>query len=240
VDARSERIARRFQPIIIVATLLVVPVLILEESDVPEPWPTIAAVGNWAIWLVFLAEVVVLLAVVPDRWRWVREHPLDLAIVILTPPFAASVIQSLRLLRLLRLVRLLRLAALLRGVLSLTGLRYAAFAAAVTVVVGGRGFASLEGVPVKDGLYWAMTTMTTVGYGDVVARTDEGRILAAAVMLVGIGFVAVLTGAIAEQFLSTGDAESEARESETLRRLEDVSARLDAIQAELRELRRAR
>jgi len=239
MDARSERIARAFEPIIIVATLLVVPVLILEESRVDPPWTTIATVANWAIWLAFLAEVVVMLTVVPDRRRWAREHPLDIAIVILTPPFAASIIQSLRLLRLLRLVRLLRVAALLRGVLSLAGLRYAAFAAAVTVVVGGRGFASLENVPARDGLYWAITTMTTVGYGDVVARTDEGRILAAVVMLVGIGFVAILTGAIAEQFISSGEEQSEARESETLRRLDDVQARLDAIETALRESRHA-
>jgi voltage-gated potassium channel len=240
MDPRSERIARRFEPMIIVATLLVVPVLILEETDVGNAWATVAAVANWVIWLVFLAEVVVMLAVVPNRWRWAREHPLDIAIVVLTPPFAASVIQSLRLLRLLRLVRLLRLASLARTVFSLAGLRYAAFLAVLTLVVGGRAFSALEGVSTKDGVYWAMTTMTTVGYGDVIPGTDAGRILAAVVMLVGIGFAAVLTGAIAERFISPGEEGSEARESETLRRLGELHARLDGIEAQLRELRRER
>jgi voltage-gated potassium channel len=42
---------------------------------------------NWMIWLAFVAEVVIMLRVVPDRGRWLRDHPLDLAIVIFTPPF---------------------------------------------------------------------------------------------------------------------------------------------------------
>jgi hypothetical protein len=66
VDERAERITRRFEVPVIVATLLVIPVLILEGTDVDEPWPTIALIGDWIIWLVFLAEVVVLLAVTTD------------------------------------------------------------------------------------------------------------------------------------------------------------------------------
>src|SRR3954452_25526896 len=109
MQERSERIARRFEAPVIIATLLVVPVLILEGTDVAEPWPTIALVGDWIIWLVFLAEVVVLLAVTPDRRRWLARHPLDVGIVVLTPPFVSGLVQSIRLLRLLRLVGLLRL-----------------------------------------------------------------------------------------------------------------------------------
>lgn len=128
MDERSERIARRFEAPVIIATLLVVPVLILEGTEVSEPWPTIALVGDWIIWLVFLAEVVVLLAVAPNRRQWIAQHPLDVAIVVLTPPFVSGLVQSIRLLRLLRLVRLMRLAQLARGVFSLAGVRYAACA----------------------------------------------------------------------------------------------------------------
>jgi hypothetical protein len=74
--------------------LLVVPVLILEGTNVAEPWPTIALVGDWTIWLVFLAEVVALLAVTPNRRRWITRHPLDVAIVVLTPPFMSGLVQS--------------------------------------------------------------------------------------------------------------------------------------------------
>src|SRR5260370_22710064 len=52
-----------------------------------------------------------------------------------------------------------------------------------------------------DALYWALTTMTTVGYGDLSPRTPEGKVVAVIVMLVGIGFIAILTGAIAQAFI---------------------------------------
>jgi hypothetical protein len=86
VGDRAERIERRFEAPILVAALLVIPVIAIEQSSLGEPWPTIAEVANWLIWLTFLAEVVVMLAVVRERGRWLREHPLEVAIVVLTPP----------------------------------------------------------------------------------------------------------------------------------------------------------
>jgi hypothetical protein len=55
-----------------------------------------------------------MLRVVPDRGRWLREHPLDLAIVIFTPPFLPPALQAARVFRLLRLLRLVRAGTLAR------------------------------------------------------------------------------------------------------------------------------
>jgi hypothetical protein len=85
-DERSKRIERLFEWPIVIAAILVIPVIYIEQSEHGEPWSTLATVANWVIWLLFLAEVVVMLAVVPDRRRWARTHPLELAIVVLTPP----------------------------------------------------------------------------------------------------------------------------------------------------------
>ena len=80
---------------------------------------TVAHALNWVTWLAFLVELVVMLAVVPDRRAWLRHHPLDLIIVVLTPPVLPAGLQSLRVLRLLRLLRLLRpRPALARGLLA--------------------------------------------------------------------------------------------------------------------------
>jgi hypothetical protein len=86
---RAARIERRFEVPIVIGALLVIPILVAERTSPGEPWETLAAVGNWLIWLLFLAEVVVMLAVVPDRWRWLRAHPLEVAIVVLTPTIPA-------------------------------------------------------------------------------------------------------------------------------------------------------
>lgn len=72
-----------------------------------------------------------------------------------------------------------------------------------------------------------MTTMPTVGYGDVLPKTDLGRVIASAVMVIGIGFIALLTGAVAERFLRPVVAEIE----------EDVEAGEDEIASEIAEVR---
>lgn len=235
MDARSERIAKRFEPWLILATLAVVPVLILQGSEIGEPWRTIAGIGDWVIWLAFLSEIVVMLAVVPDRRRWLTAHVVDVAIVVLTPPFAAELLQSARLLRLLRLVRLLRLAVLARSLFTLAGVRYAAVLALLTAITGAQAFATVEKVPAGEALYWAMATMTSVGYGDVTPHTGTGRAIAVAVMVVGIAFVAVLTGAIAQRFIEPEDDPTPMDQRELAERLDAIAARLDRLEAPSRD-----
>jgi voltage-gated potassium channel len=121
---------------------------------------------------------VTLLAVAENRWRWLREHPLEVAVVVLTPPLLPPSLQSLRVLRLLRLVRLLRLAQIIRRVFTFEGVRYAALLALVTAVGGGTAFASVEKEPSAwDGIWRAVTATTTVGCGDITPQTDTAASL---------------------------------------------------------------
>ena len=246
MDERSARIARRFELPMLVAALLVIPVIAVEQSDVGEPWRLIATVLNWAIWMVFAAELVVMLAVVPDRRGWLKSHPLEVVIVFLTPPFLPASLQALRVLRLLRLLRLLWAARYARRVFSLEGIKYAAVLAALAAVGGGYAFSVIEHDTQKsppgafDGLWWAITTMTTVGYGDLFPTTTLGRIVAMGPMLVGIGFIAILTGAIAERFLASdieevteAFEETEATEAELLAELREIRLRLDRLEGRL-------
>jgi hypothetical protein len=117
VNERAARAERRLELPVLVAALLVVPVIVIEESSLGQPWDTIGVALNWASWLTFLAEAVVMLSVVPDRRAWLRRHPIEVAVVVLTPPFLAA-LAPVRLLRVLRLLRLVRLAALARHFFS--------------------------------------------------------------------------------------------------------------------------
>lgn len=236
----------------LVAAALVVPVIVIEESPrVGEPWTAIAYVLNWLIWIVFAAELVTMLAVVPNRLRWLREHPLELLIVVLTPPFLPSSLQALRVLRLVRLLRLLRLAQVARRMFSLSGLRYAALLAVLTALGGGAAFARIEpGVGTWDGVWWAIVTMTTVGYGDISPADPMSRAIGIIVMLVGIGFIALLTGAVAERFLAprieqeAQEASSEAEraiastEEDLLGELRAIRQRLESVEVALAARRR--
>jgi voltage-gated potassium channel len=236
VDDRSRKIAARLEVPMLVAAPLVVPALAIELSDVRQPWDTIAVVLNWGTWIAFAAELVVMLAVVPDRRRWLRDHPLGVAIVVLTPPFLPASLQAARVFRLLRLLPLLRVGVIARRLLSAEGVRDAAVLALLTVLGGGTAFAAVkkdQHLTAWDGVWWASTTVTTVGYGDVSPQTDVGRVLAMMVMVVGIGFVALLTAAAAERFVRRSGEPPAADE-----RLERLQARLDAIEGELRRIGR--
>lgn len=233
MDERSERIARRFELPLLVAAVLTIPIAILELVPLPHPWGIIGNTLNWTIWLVFLAEVVVMLAVVPSKRGWLRGHLVDVAIVGLTPPFLASIVQSARVLRLLRLLRFLRLAPLVRLLFTAEGIRYAALLALLTAVIGGAAFASTEHLSFGDGIYWAITTMTTVGYGDVTPRSPEGKAIAIAVMLIGIGFATLVIGAAAQRFIHHQVHEHSDTEEDLLTQVRDISARLQGVERTL-------
>jgi voltage-gated potassium channel len=238
IDERSERVANRFDGPLIVAAVLTIPVTILQLLPLADPWRTIADVVNWAIWLAFAAEAVVMLAVVPSKSRWLRAHPLEVAIVVLTPPFLTSVVQSIRVLRLLRLLRFLRLAPLVRALYSAEGLRYAALLTGLTALAGGAAFASVENTSMGDGLYWAITTMTTVGYGDMTPKTPEGKAIAIAVMLVGVGFATLVIGAAAQRFVNPrADKPTLLTDDDLLAHVSDISTRLKHIEDALQRRR---
>jgi voltage-gated potassium channel len=204
MDARSTRIAERLETPMLIAAALTLPMVAITESK-PGGWlETGATILNWATWLAFALELTIMLAVVPDRRTWLRHHPLDATIVLLTPPLLPAALQSLRVLRLFRLLRLLRLAQLTHEVFSLQGLRYAMLLSLLTVVGGGALFVAFERhsqhLDTWDGIYWAVTTMTTLG-SNIYPTTTGGQVISVAILLVGIGFVALLTGAFAQRFL---------------------------------------
>jgi voltage-gated potassium channel len=240
----SQRLARLFEWPVLIAALLVVPILVVQESSLDEPWDTVAHLANWGSWLTFTAEMTAMLVVTRDRWGWLRESPLTVAVVLFTPPFLPALLQGARVLRLLTLLRLVALAPLAKHLFSLEGLRYVALLAVLTALGGGAAYAALEDhATAWDGFWWAVVTMATVGYGDTVPQSDGGRILAIGVMLVGIGFMATLTAALAQRFLASSVREVEqsmeeldVEEAQLLDEIRMLGRRLDRIERALERL----
>jgi voltage-gated potassium channel len=242
---RAERVARWLQVPLIVAALLAIPTIIVQESDLGKSWEAIAKVFDWCIWGVFAANLAIMLAVVPDRRRWLTNNPLDVLIVVLTPPFLPAAMKLARVLPVVRLVWLMVVANRARNLFSLEGLRYAALIAFTIVVGGGVVFVAVEpgqNLSTWDGLWWATETVTTVAYGDIYPTTALGRIVATVVMIAGIGFVALLTGALAQRFLygeSTGTTPKPGPDqAEVMRKLDDLSDQIAELQKALRERHR--
>jgi voltage-gated potassium channel len=241
IELRARRVAHVFELPTLVGALLVVPVILLQESSVSHHWRELAAILNWGIWLVFAAETGATLAVSPGRRvEWLRHHPLEVAIVVLTPPFLPAGLQALRVFRLLRLLRLAVFARKLRLLLTPGGVRFAAVVAGVAALAGGTIFAEVEkGHSVGDGVWWAVATMTTVGYGDLAPKTVAGRLVAVTLMVIGVCFFALLTGAVAQRFLVVDvlEAETEIVTKERSGR-DDVLRELRAVAVRLQELER--
>ena len=98
-------------------------------------------------------------------------------------------------------------------------------------VIDHKGFPSLG-----SGLWWAVQTVTTVGYGDHVPETTVGQVLAAFVMLLGIGFVTVITASITGAFVArTGREQATGDSTHTAEQLQDIIARLERIEINLNQ-----
>lgn len=233
MDERSDRVAKRLERPLLVAAVLTIPVTILQLLPADDPWLGIADVLNWMIWLTFLAEAAIMLAVVPSRTRWLRgqpprscDHSPDAAFYhrggagdqsasgTAAPPVAAARPPGQSTLQ-------------CRGA-SLCGTAHPPHCARWR-----RTFASVENISLGNGIYWAITTMTTVGYGDITPKTPEGKVIAITVMAVGIGFATLLIGAISERFIKREVTEVLLDDDDLLKQVRDISARLQRLEQAL-------
>jgi voltage-gated potassium channel len=128
---------------------------------------------------------------------------------------------------------------MLHRLLTPAGIRDAAMLTTLIVLAGGVAFSEVETgqhLSAWDGVWWAMSTITTVGYGDVTPATTAGRIIAIVVMIAGIGFVALLTASIAHRFVVHTASEEQAqvsREEEILQEIRGLNDRLDRFERQL-------
>lgn len=162
---------------------------------------------QWICWLAFAIDLLVGLLTSKSKKEYLLKHPLELASVLL--PF-------LRPLRLMRVISFggLALQKIAMGrqfaitvKVALTAI-FVSYIAAVQITISER---DIEGSNIKtfsDGLWWAVTTVTTVGYGDRFPTTTEGRILAVMLMVVGISLVGVITASVASWFVRLSQEEN--------------------------------
>jgi len=222
----------------------VIPLVIIAADSFSPEVERIGRFLNWGTWLMFVAEIAIMLAVTDDRRRWLRTHPAELIATVLSPPILPGPLQTVRVLRVLRLARLAVTVQHLRRFVSPAGLRDAALFTVFVVLAGGVGFSQVERsqhLSAWDGVWWATSTITTVGYGDITPHTLTGRLIAIVMMVSGIGFVALLTAAVAERFIRDereSDISIERHLLNVTEELRQIRRRLDRLEAGARERQR--
>jgi voltage-gated potassium channel len=173
------------------------------------------AISLW-ISVIFGVEYLLRLLFAPRKLEFMRNNVLDL--VAIMPIDLMRAARLFRLVRVLRLVRgigvLWRSGRHISGILNTNGLAYAlAITTAVVLACGlviGQVEPTIRGP--EDGIWWSLVTATTVGYGDIAPHTQEGRLIAVFLMIIGIGTTGMITGSIATYFLgSRGSKNSHVR-----------------------------
>ena len=194
--------------------------------------------ANWVVWILFSLELSLILFVAPRKLAALRAHWLDAALVVLSVPLFSELLSSMRLIRLTRLLRLFRAGVILsralgaeRRLSTRDTFRFVGLATVVLMVIAGVAQAELDRRDFHsywDGIWWAICTISTVGYGDLYPHTTSGRVIAILLMVVGIGFLAVLTAAIASRFVKIDSGEEAGEIREALSRIEAELAALKA------------
>ncbi|MDD2925464.1 ion transporter [Rhodoferax sp.] len=170
---------------------------------------------EWFFTLVFTVEYLARLACVRHPWRYALSFYGVIDLLALLPTYLAllvpevGVLIDVRVLRLLRVFRVFKLTAYVSEyqaigqALRASRRKILVFLAAVLmiVLVIGTLMYVVEGpthgfTSIPTSVYWAITTMTTVGFGDITPKTDLGRLIASAMMLLGWGTLAVPTGIV--------------------------------------------
>jgi len=188
---------------------------------------------DWAIWGSFVLDYGVRLSLAPNRWHWFLRHLIDFAIVTL--PFA----RPLRLLRLLVLIEVLQKAVgdAFRGrivVYTVSGVVLLIYTASLAVFEKER---YLHGATINSfgkAIWWSITTVTTVGYGDVYPVTNAGRVIAVLLMIGGISLVGVVTASLASWIIQRVAEEEGMNQAATAAHIEDLRSEIRELTQELR------
>jgi voltage-gated potassium channel len=206
------------------------------RPDLPDWLLSTLHVVTVVAWPVFLADYLLRLTLAEQRWRFVRQNWVD-GVAVLLP-----LLRPLRLLSLIRVVRVLdrRLTTSLHGrvaaYVTLTA-SLVVFMASLAVYDAERGAPEASITRYGDAVWWALTTITTVGYGDEYPVTGQGRLVAVLLMVGGIALLGVVTAAVASWFVGRVTEAAQAQDDEDdaalLAEVRELAEEVRALRAEL-------
>jgi voltage-gated potassium channel len=219
---------RAFDVGLLIAILVSVLAVMLESiPDIRARYGVALRALEWVLTVAFTIEYVLRLLAVEQPWRYARSFFGLVDLLAVAPTYLALVVPEAHTLMVIRAIRLLRVfrifklaqflgeARLLTTALRASRRKIIVFLGGIvtTVIIVGTLMYVIEGeangfTSIPTSMYWAVVTMTTVGYGDIAPQTTLGRFLAALLMILGYGIIAVPTGIVTVELAQASRAVS--------------------------------
>ena len=244
VAEHENRLARRFYKLFEYPMLLLtifIPVQWYLETKMLFP-VRLGTVVDWMIWSLFVCETVVIGFFCRHRMYYLRGNWLNLIIIIGGLPLLwgqtplAGVLRGLRFALLLSLG--LRFSQTLRRLLSRNALGITLFVSFGFIVIAGLTMSGIDPAikSPSDGIWWSVVTMSTVGYGDIVPSSDQGRFLAILLIFAGMSLTSLLTANISAYLI---DRDLEHEHDELAHELKKIHHEISQIRAHLQQPKQA-
>ncbi len=255
-NPRARRVGRYFEwPMILIAFWILFEWYLEARAGKPFAY---AHITDWFLWIFFLVETVVLLALVDDRRRYLKTNRSNLVIIVAGMPLLWQYLPyagGLRALRLLAMfTMLMNMSGSFQKIMGRNHLGPTLMVSFIIMIMAGTLMAVIDPnveTPL-DGIWWAWVTITTVGYGDIVPGSTAGRLFGSFLILMGIGLFSMMTASFSAFFMQQEEedlfnkerqhAEQLARMENKIEQLEDKLDRLltMALEAERMQLERGR
>lgn len=197
-NKRARTVGNYISYVVNFSLLLVVAQLVMQWAE-PTETKSLSWVDEF-VWAVFAIEFIVNVTLVTNKWRYVKNNWLNLAIVIVAAPVFkwdedwVMVARSLRLILFVRVI--FNLFDTVSKILSKNSFGMFLLVAIMFLIFSAVVFSLIEGVDIEDGLWYALVTITTVGYGDIVPKTEYGREFGALMIAFGVVLFSIVTANI--------------------------------------------
>ncbi|MDA2813613.1 ion channel [Nocardiopsis sp. RSe5-2] len=202
------------------------------DPGLSDTWRVVCEAAIWSVWAVFAVDYAARLALAPRKGFFIRRNWFDLLVIVL------PVLRPLRLVQVILVLGFInkraRMVTLRRSVAWYAGAGAVLLVVCAALAVLDAERASPDAVitDFPEALWWAATTVTTVGYGDFYPVTLWGRVVAIVLFTAGIALLGVVTGTLASWFVEKLDTAQETA-SATQGQVEDLMEEVRALRAEL-------
>lgn len=223
--------------IVAIAFLAMYSVQVLRQPQGREAY--VLNLASWIVWSLFVVDYLVRLGLALDRRHWFVRHLFDLLIV------ALPIMRPLRLLRLVVLVGALQKAvgSAVRGrilIYTISAVVLLIYVASLAILAEEREHPGANITSLGKAVWWAISTVTTVGYGDLFPVTVPGRIIAVLLMIGGISLIGVVTASLASWIVQRVSEADTANQAATAANIDQLRREIGALAEELRRTRAVR